>query len=198
MKYFFTDCEGPLTKNDNAYEITARYLPEGSKFYHQLTTYDDILAYLLKRPGYNAGGTLKLILPFFKAFGLTNNKIEKFSQNNFILVPGTIPVLKFLQERMPCFIVSTSYRPYIHALCKTINFPENNTYATEIDLDKLRIDEKEKIKLRNYAQEIINLPELELPAGTKKFSQLPDKFFRSGIGMRLRSGKKFLKNFFLS
>ncbi|HCJ67535.1 MAG TPA: hypothetical protein DHV62_09540 [Elusimicrobia bacterium] len=179
MKYFFTDCEGPLTKNDNAYELTACFLPWGEKLFRQLSVYDDILAYLVKKPGYNAGGTLKLILPFFKAYDLNNQEIEKFSQKNFLFVPHIIETLNFLQKIMPCFIVSTSYRPYIHALCKTINFPEKNTYATEIDLDKLKIGVKEKIKLKNYAQEIINLPELELSAGVKKFSQLPDRVKKS-------------------
>lgn len=175
MKYFFTDCEGPLTKNDNAYELTAHFLPQGEKLFRQLSVYDDILAYLVKKPGYNAGGTLKLILPFFKAYNLDDKKIEKFSEKNFVLVPGIIETLSFLKKRMPCFIVSTSYRPYIHALCKLFDFPEKNTSATEMSLDRLEISESEKKKLKDYAKEIVNSPDLDLPAGVKKFSQLSQR-----------------------
>lgn len=184
MKYFFTDCEGPLTKNDNAYELTAHFLPQGEKLFRQLSVYDDILAYLIKKPGYNAGGTLKLILPFFKAYNLDDKKIEKFSEKNFVLVPGIIETLSFLKKRMPCFIVSTSYRPYIHALCKLFDFPEKNTSATEMSLDRLEISKSEKEKLKDYAKEIVNSPDLDLPrtisvrglpAEVKKFSQLSQR-----------------------
>lgn len=175
MKYFFTDCEGPLTKNDNAYELTAHFIPQGEKLFRQLSVYDDILAYLLKKPGYNAGGTLKLILPFFKAYNLTDQEIEKFSQKNFLFVPNIIETLNFLRKIMPCFIVSTSYRPYIHALCKLLNFPEKNTSATEISLNRLQISESEKNRLKEYAKEIVSLPDLALPAGIKKFTQLAQR-----------------------
>lgn len=175
MKYFFTDCEGPLTKNDNAYELTAHFLPQGEKLFRQLSVYDDILAYLIKKPGYSAGGTLKLILPFFKAYNLDDKKIEKFSEKNFVLIPGIIETLSFLKKRMPCFIVSTSYRPYIHALCKLFDFPEKNTSATEMSLGRLEISESEKKKLKDYAKEIVNSPDLDLPAGVKKFSQLSQR-----------------------
>jgi len=175
MKYFFTDCEGPLTKNDNAYELTAHFIPQGEKLFRQLSVYDDILAYLVKKPGYNAGGTLKLILPFFKACDLDDKKIEKFSEKNFVLVPGVIETLKFLKKRMPCFIVSTSYRPYIHALCKLFDFPEKNTSATEMSLDRLEVSESEKKKLKGYAKEIVNSPDLDLLPGVKKFSQLSQR-----------------------
>jgi len=175
MKYFFTDCEGPLTKNDNAYEITTYFLPQGEKLFRQLSVYDDILAYLIKKPGYNAGGTLKLILPFFKAYNLNDQEIENFSKKNFLFVPNIIETLNFLWKIMPCFIVSTSYRPYIHALCKLLNFPEKNTSATEMSLNRLQISESEKNRLKGYAKEIVSLPNLDLPAGTKKFSRLPPK-----------------------
>jgi len=33
MTQFISDCEGPLTKNDNAQEITAKFIPQGEELY---------------------------------------------------------------------------------------------------------------------------------------------------------------------
>ena len=83
---FITDCEGPISKNDNALELATNFLPEGEKFFTQLSRYDDFLA-LTGREGYKAGDTLRLILPFLKAYGTTDKKIvEYFSQRNLPII----------------------------------------------------------------------------------------------------------------
>ena len=66
------DCEGPLTKNDNALELSSHFILGGERLFTQLSRYDDILADMVKRPGYRAGNTLKLICPFLRAFGVKN------------------------------------------------------------------------------------------------------------------------------
>ena len=57
---FISDCEGPISKNDNAYEMTAHYVPHGNKLFTIISRYDDVLAEVLKRSGYKAGDTLKI------------------------------------------------------------------------------------------------------------------------------------------
>ena len=52
---FITDCEGPLTLNDNAYEIAAEYIEDGDKLFKIISRFDDYLADELKKPGYHAG-----------------------------------------------------------------------------------------------------------------------------------------------
>ncbi len=175
MTQFISDCEGPLTKNDNAQEITAKFIPQGEELYVRLSKYDDILAYVVKRKAYKAGDTLKLVLPFLKAYGVTNKKIEEYSKENLILIPAVKETLKYIREKMPCFIISTSYKPYIQALCESIDFPIENTYSTDLDLDFLGIEEKERKELLDYIQEITNLPMLEWPDGVSEFSALPDE-----------------------
>ena len=46
------DCEGPLTKNDNALELSQHFIPDGERLFTQLSRYDDILAFMVKRKGY--------------------------------------------------------------------------------------------------------------------------------------------------
>ena len=71
-RIFISDCEGPISKNDNAFELAANFIPNGDKLFTNISKYDDVLADVLNKPGYTAGSTLKLILPFFKAYGVTD------------------------------------------------------------------------------------------------------------------------------
>ena len=76
-----TVCEGPLALNDNAFELCREFIkPQGDRFFQQVSRYNDYLAGVAKRPGYKAGDLLKLILPFLKANGLTNARIEAYSR----------------------------------------------------------------------------------------------------------------------
>ena len=63
-KFFVSDCEGPISINDNAFELSSHFIEDGDKFFEIVSRYDDVLADVLKRQGYNAGGTLKLYYPF--------------------------------------------------------------------------------------------------------------------------------------
>jgi len=78
-RLIFSDCEGPISKNDNAYELCAAFIPDGDKLFANISKYDDVLADVTHKPGYAAGGTLKLILPFFKAFDVSDKPMEDFS-----------------------------------------------------------------------------------------------------------------------
>jgi len=69
VKLYATDCEGPISKNDNAYELCERFLPEGAAFFERVSRYDDYLADVVRKPGYRPGDTLRLILPFLRATG---------------------------------------------------------------------------------------------------------------------------------
>ena len=48
-RIYVTDCEGPLTRNDNAQEIAERFLPDGAEFFARLSKYDDFLVDRLLR-----------------------------------------------------------------------------------------------------------------------------------------------------
>jgi energy-converting hydrogenase A subunit R len=172
-KFFATDCEGPISKNDNALELAAHFLPEGEIFFARLSKYDDFLADVEKRPGYRAGDTLKLILPFFKAFGLGEKDIEIFSRNHILLLPRAGETLAFISSLMPCYIISTSYTPYIRSLCRAVGHPEKNSFSTPLPLDEYPIKENEKRRLEDLEKEIASLPEFDWPEQAPGFSDLP-------------------------
>ena len=161
-KVFISDCEGPISINDNAYELAGHYIEDGEKFFTIISKYDDILVDEVKREDYYAGGTLKLIVPFLKAYGATNKDIVEFSRENVLLIPGAKDTLQYIKSIMPSFIVSTSYSQYIQALCDLIEFPFENTYSTSLDMDECSISNEDKEKLMEYRKTIIENPDFEV------------------------------------
>ncbi|MDG6222621.1 MAG: HAD hydrolase family protein [Candidatus Bathyarchaeota archaeon] len=174
-RVFVTDCEGPISKNDNAFELAKHFIPDGDRFFSLISKYDDVLADVVKKPNYKAGDTLRLILPFLKAYGATNKKILDFSAKNVLLVPGAKETLNFVQSSVPSFIVSTSYEQYIASLCELTGFSFDNTYCTLLDLDKYYVPLEETMLLRQLTAEISVMPMIEIPknaASVGDFSSL--------------------------
>jgi energy-converting hydrogenase A subunit R len=162
-RVFITDCEGPISRNDNAFEIAARFVPDGDKLFTIISKYDDVLADVFKKPGYSAGSTLKLILPFLKAYDVTDRMMEEFSAQNLILIANSKDTLQHVREIASTYIVSTSYEHYIRALCKALGFPFENTYCTRLSMDKYVVTAEEKARLRELASEIAQMKLIDIP-----------------------------------
>ncbi|MDI6904825.1 MAG: HAD hydrolase family protein [Candidatus Bathyarchaeia archaeon] len=174
-KAFISDCEGPISINDNAFEITSHFVPNGDKLFTVISRYDDVLSDVLKRPNYKAGDTLKLILPFLKAHDVTDHKMSEYSAQSIILIQNAKDTLQFIKSLADAFVVSTSYEHYIKALCQVLGFPHENTYCTRLSIDKYHIKEKEKIRLKEYAREIAEMPVIEIPLGAKSLNDFLEK-----------------------
>jgi len=163
-RVFITDCEGPITKNDNAAELAEAFIPGGDRFFRKISLYDDYLAEVVKKRGYKAGDTLRLILPFFKAFGLDNRSMGKFSRRSIELIPQADCMLQQVSDVMPTYIVSTSYSSYIKSVCEVIEFPFMNTYSTVVDLDRYPLSEAENKALKDLHARILALPDFLIPS----------------------------------
>ncbi len=174
-RIFVSDCEGPISKNDNAYELAANFVPNGDNFFCNVSKYDDVLADVLKKPNYTAGSTLRLILPFLKTYGLNDARMEEFSADNILLIQNTKATLKQVQAIADSYIVSTSYEHYIKALCKAVDFPYKNTYCTKVSLDKAAITPQERLQLRERAQEISQMPLITIPQNAKSLTDFAQK-----------------------
>jgi energy-converting hydrogenase A subunit R len=174
-RVFCSDCEGPISKNDIAFEITSHYIPEGDKLFTTISKYDDALADIIKRPNHKAGSTLKFILPFLKAYGLTDQEMRESSAQKLILILGIKDTLRYIGKIAHAFIVSTSYEHYIKALCQAVDFPYENTYCTKLSIDKYQIAEEEKVKLAKIAEEITRMPQIEITQEAKTVRDLSKK-----------------------
>ena len=157
-KSFITDCEGPLTLNDNAFELAANFIEDGGELFKILSLYDDYLVDVVKKENYKAGNTLKLILPFFVVENLKNNDMVEFSQNNIYSVRDSKFLLNYLKEAMNTYIVSTSYGQYIEAVSNYMEVPFENTFYTNVDVDALELSVEETEKIKEFKKSILENP----------------------------------------
>lgn len=162
-RIYVTDCEGPLTRNDNAQEIAERFIPDGAEFFARLSKYDDFLVDVAHKPGYNAGNTLRLIPPFFRAFCVSDADVELLGRETVLIVPGALKALDRIRAAMPAFIISTSYTPYLKALCDLSGFPLENVRCTELSLDAWELPVDEADWLRAWVPRVCARPPIEYP-----------------------------------
>lgn len=158
-KSFITDCEGPLTLNDNAFELCEHFIENGGKLFKILSLYDDYLVDVIKKEGYKVGNTLKFILPFFVLENLKNKDLIDFSKNNIYAIRDSKFLLKYLMGAMNTYIVSTSYGQYIKALSDYMEFPFENTFYTNVDVDALHLNDEELQKIAEYKNQILANPD---------------------------------------
>ena len=195
-RIFVSDCEGPITKNDNAAELAESFIPKGGRFFQKISLYDDYLAEVVRKAGYKAGDTLRLILPFFKAFGLDNHTMTRFSRRNIEMIPQADCMLREVLDLMPAYIVSTSYSPYIRAVCDALAFPFMNTFSTAVNLDSFTLEDSEKKVLKELHARVLDLPDFSIPSAAKSaddlseddrgtVAQLDEIFWRIMPGMKI-------------
>jgi len=172
MALFTTDLEGPITLNDNAFELSAHFLERGDAFFKLISRYDDVLADIVRREGYKAGDTLRLILPFFLAFGVGRPEMEAFSTTTLRSVPEAKEAIFEINEEMPVFIVSTSYEPYVRAACRYLGLAFERAYCTKLDLERYELRDDERRRLEGLYLEIIELPMIEVPEDASSVQDL--------------------------
>ena len=181
-KSFITDCEGPLTLNDNAYELAVNLIENGDELFKVISLYDDYLVDVVKKENYKAGNTLKLILPFFVVENLSNNIMVDFSKDNIYAVNDSKFLIEYLKGAMNTYIVSTSYGQYIEAVSNYMEVPFENTFYTDVDVDSLELNDDEIQKVNEFKKLILNNPDDYELFDDIFFTQIP----KMGIYERLR------------
>lgn len=171
-RLYCTDLEGPVTKNDNAAELASAIIPDGGEFFQRVSLYDDYLAEVVQMPGYRAGDTLRLILPFMMAHGLTQERMREFSAEGILMVPGADQVLRGIAAKGPAYIISTSYCQYVRAVCGAIGFPPSQSFCTKVDLSDFDIPESEVGTVREQVGRILARDPIDIPAGAQGIDDL--------------------------
>jgi energy-converting hydrogenase A subunit R len=169
-----TACEGPLATNDNAFELCRDFLPpQGDFFFKQVSLYDFYLSDITKRPDYQAGDTLKLILPFLKSAGLSNDRIAEYSKQHITLMPKAEDTYRFLHSlNFPLFAISIGYCQFAAAVASRLGFAPERLSCTELDLDRYELPETEAEELRHLLRKIVAAPALDLSLDAKTLEDL--------------------------
>ena len=170
-KQFITELDGPVTMNDNAQEICGHFIERGQRLFTALSRYDQVLTFALHRQGYKSGDHIRLALPFLRAYGVSDNQMQEYSRKHITVLPGADKAMRFVQELMASFMMSSSYEHYVSSACEQIGFPFDNVYCTRVSLDSARMDDWECQILKNYAQEIALMPLLEMPPGARSMRE---------------------------
>lgn len=140
-RYFvFFDLEGPLSPQDNAFEVMG-LLPGGHQIFEVISRYDDLLA-LEGRIDYEPGDTLKLIVPFLISHGITEKQIQYVSAKAGVVSGAKDLVSELLRDKWEVYIVSTSYEQHASNIALQIGVPQDHVLCTAFPIDRLRQEVK--------------------------------------------------------
>lgn len=130
----FFDLEGPLSPQDNAYEVLG-LADNGHRVFEVISRYDDVLT-LEGRRDYEPGDTLKLIVPFLIYHGIMERDIRRVSRRAKI-VDGVKEVISELKKRdWRVRIISTSYEQHAHNIGRNVGVSPEDIACTRFPLDE--------------------------------------------------------------
>ena len=136
MNFICFDLEGPLSPQDNAYELM-KLFPNGDRIFEVISRYDDLLT-LAEREDYEPGDTLALIVPFLVLHNITEDDIDHLAREAS-LTSGADKLISWLQYNIwRVFCISTSYEQYALHITQKLGIYAHNVTCTSFPLDKLR------------------------------------------------------------
>jgi len=130
------DLEGPLSPQDNAYEVMS-LVENGDRIFEVISKYDDMLA-LENREGYEAGDTLALIVPFLLLHDISEEDITRVSKRAKIVDGAKYLISKLKSEGWKVHIISTSYEQHAHSIGAQLGVPRDDVACTMLSLSALR------------------------------------------------------------
>ncbi len=136
------DLEGPLSPQDNAYDVVS-LIPGGRELFEMISRYDDIMT-VEGRRGYEPGDTLALIAPFLIYHNITSKDIKRVSSRAKI-VDGAGELVSYLKEDdWKVRIISTSYKEHAYNIGSQIGVSPEEIACTGLDLEKIAYEIGEK------------------------------------------------------
>jgi energy-converting hydrogenase A subunit R len=172
------DLEGPLSPQDNAYEVMG-LIDNGLRIFETISRYDDLIA-LEGREGYEAGDTLALIAPFLVYHNISEEDIINVSKKA-MLVDGASDLISELQDNdWDVNIISTSYEQHAHNIGKQLGVPVEKIHCTRFPLDKYRSELKD-VDSSIICQVEDEIIEMYPPINDMKVKMRLDNFFFSNL-----------------
>ena len=153
----FFDLEGPLSPQDNAYELM-KLIPNGASIFEVISRYDDILA-LERRPGYEPGDTLALIVPFLLHHRIAEKTIADFAEKAG-LVAGARELISKLKDRgWEIYCISTSYQQYAIRIAQRVGMVAENVACTRFPLDEyhIRLRQSDFGELKSVEEDLLTM-----------------------------------------
>lgn len=174
MKFICFDLEGPLSPQDNAYELM-KLFPNGDKVFEVISRYDDLLT-LEEREDYEPGDTLALIVPFLVLHNISENNIADLA-SKASLTGGAEKLASWLESKgWRVFCITTTYEQYAIHITHKLGIYTHNVAYTPFPGDRLRLTlgKEEAALLQQTEEDILTMRPFDDDARIK---QSLDYFF---------------------
>jgi energy-converting hydrogenase A subunit R len=169
------DLEGPLSPQDNAFEVMG-LVENGHEVFSAISRYDDLLT-LDNRPDYEPGDTLALIVPFLLNHGLEEDAISEVSKKA-MLVDGSKTLLSGLQQAdWDVYIISTSYEQHAYNIGSQLGVDRSNIHCTNFPLAKFaeEVSKSELDAVTNAENALLDM--LPVEGKDEQLKTLLDEFY---------------------
>lgn len=130
----FFDLEGPLSPQDNAYEVLS-LAENGRKIFEIISRYDDVLT-LEGRSNYEPGDTLKLIVPFLIYHNISEEDMKKISRKAKVVRGARGVISELRKEGWKVRIISTSYEQHAFSIGRRVGVAKEDIACTKLPLDR--------------------------------------------------------------
>ena len=174
MNFICFDLEGPLSPQDNAYELM-KLFPNGDKIFEVISRYDDLLT-LEERENYEPGDTLALIVPFLVLHNISANDIAGLA-SKASLTGGAEKLIAWLQSKgWKVFCITTTYEQYAIHITSKLGIYTHNVACTPFPGDRLRLTlgKEDSALLKQTEEDILTMRPF---ADDARIKQSLDYFF---------------------
>ena len=185
------DLEGPLSPQDNAYELM-KFFPNGDRIFEVISRYDDLLT-LEEKEDYEPGDTLALIVPFLILHNISEANIATLAAKAS-LTGGAAKLISWLQySGWKVFCITTTYEQYAIHITHKLGIYAHNVACTPFPLNKLRQTLcQEDFRLLQQAEE--DILTMRPVTDDDRIKQSLDSFFweklpATSLGMAIREIK---------
>ena len=157
MNVICFDLEGPLSPQDNAYEVTS-LIKNGDVIFETLSRYDDFLA-MGGRENYEPGDTLALIVPFLLTHGIKEADITEVSSRARIVSGAKDLIERLKTDGWDVHIISTSYEQHAHQVGAALGVDPDHISCTKLDLEGMRerLTEEDITCIRRIEEGILDI-----------------------------------------
>jgi len=191
MNFICFDLEGPLSPQDNAYELM-KLFPNGDKIFEVISRYDDLLA-LEEREDYEPGDTLALIVPLLVFHNISEDDITTLA-TKASFTGGADKLISWLQYKgWKVFCITTTYEQYALHITQKLGIYAHNVACTPLPLDKFRITlcKEDSALLQQIEEDILTMRPV---ADDARIKQSLDYFFweklpTTNLGMAIKEVK---------
>lgn len=174
MNFICFDLEGPLSPQDNAYELM-KLFPNGNRVFEVISRYDDLLT-LEERKDYEPGDTLALIAPFLILHNISEANISTLAAKASLTGGAQRLISQLLNSGWKVFCISTSYEQYALYITQKLGIDAKNVACTPFPLNKIRatLCQDDRKLLQQAEQDILTMKPV---TDDKRIKQSLDRFF---------------------